>query len=116
MCITVFHQFPINPMPHLLMKIRSVTVPSLYNIHLVFEHNTEPTIDFEPLLHGPMYGPLKEPSLFGTVKADSETGTIAWPNGADFDPATPYKWDTHRSELAERALPLTKKRLVRDVT
>jgi hypothetical protein len=51
-----------------------------------------------------MYGPLKDPTLFRAVKVDPETGTIVWPNRADFDPATLYKWETHKSELAERAL------------
>ena len=91
-------------MNHLIIKIKSVTVPQLYKVNVVFEDNTEQTIDLEQLLTGKMYGPLKDPSLFRAVKVDSETGTIVWPNRADFDPATLYKWETHKSELAERAL------------
>lgn len=91
-------------MSHLIIKIKSARVPALYKLHLVFEDNTEQPVDLEPLLYGPMYGPLKDPSVFRAVKVDSETGTIVWPNGADFDPATLYKWESYRSELAERAL------------
>jgi hypothetical protein len=91
-------------MNHLIIKIKSVTVPQLYKVNVVFEDNTEQTIDLEQLLTGKMYGPLKDPSLFRAVKVDSETGTIVWPNGADFDPATLYKCETYKNELAERAL------------
>lgn len=91
-------------MKHLIVKVKSVAVLELYKVNVIFEDNTEQTIDLEPLLSGPKYGPLKDPSLFKAVKADHEIGTITWPNGADFDPATLYKWDVYKSELAERAL------------
>lgn len=95
-------------MHHLIIKVKSVSVHELYKIHVVFEDNTEQTIDLQPLLYGPMYGPLKDPAVFRAVEVDQETGTIVWPNGADFDPATLYRWESFKSELAERALQWTK--------
>lgn len=95
-------------MHHLIIKVKSVSVPDLYKILVIFADATEQTIDLEPLLYGPMYGPLRDPSVFRAVKVDQETGTIAWPNGADFDPATLYKWESYKNELAERALQWTK--------
>lgn len=86
-----------------------VSVPELYKIRVVFEDNTEQTIDLQFMLSGPMYGPLKDPAVFRAVKIDREVGTIVWPNGADFDPATLYKWESFRSELAERAIRWTTK-------
>lgn len=91
-------------MHHIITRIKSVSTPALYKIHVVFADDTEQTIDLEPMLFGPMYGPLRDPSLFNRVKVDAEVGTIVWPNGADFDPATLYKWDAVKNELAERAL------------
>lgn len=91
-------------MKHLIVKIKSVTTPAPYTIHLIFSDNTEQTIDLEPILMGPVYGPLKDPALFRSVRVDPEVGTIVWPNGADFDPATLYEWDSVKNELAERAL------------
>lgn len=91
-------------MKHLIVKVKSVTVPELYKVYVVFEDNTEQTIDLEPLLSGPIYGLLKDSSAFRAVQVDHETGTIVWPNGADFDPATLYKWESYKNELAERAL------------
>lgn len=91
-------------MNHPIIKIKSVSVPQLYKINVEFEDNSEQTIDLEPLLSGKLYGPLKDPTQFRTVRVDSETGTIVWANGADFDPATLYKWETYKHELAERAM------------
>ena len=71
-----------------------VTVPELYKIRVVFEDNTKQTIDLQFMLSGPMYGPLKDPVVFCAVKIDREVGTIVWPNGSDFDPATLYKWES----------------------
>ena len=96
-------------MKHLIARIKSVSVPGLYKIHVVFADQTERTIDLEPLLYGAMYGPLRDPSLFRAVTVDSEVGTIVWPNGADFDPATLYRWDSYESELRDRALTWSKK-------
>lgn len=91
-------------MKHLIVKIKSVTFPELYKIKVTFDDATERTIDLERLLYGPMYGPLKDPEIFKAVKVDPEASTVVWPNGADFDPATLYQWDSYVSELNERAL------------
>lgn len=91
-------------MNHFITKIKSVVTPALYKIHVVFSDNAEQTIDLEPMLFGPIYGPLREPSLFRSVEVDAEVGTIVWPNGADFDPATLYERDSVKNALAERAL------------
>lgn len=91
-------------MNHIIVKIITVAVPSLYKIHVVFSDHSEQTIDLEPILFGPVYGPLRDASLFRSVAVDDETGTIVWPNGADFDPATLYRWELVKKELAERAI------------
>jgi hypothetical protein len=59
------------------------------------------------VLAGEMYGPLRAESLFGKVQLDDETGTIYWPNGADFDPAILHDWERYRPDLARRAAAWT---------
>jgi hypothetical protein len=61
------------------------------------------TINFEPLLHGRLYGPLRDPFFFNQVRIDPEVRTVVWPNGADFDPATLHDWKAHESALIELA-------------
>lgn len=90
-------------MPHPLPQIKSAIPIAGYTLHIVFADNTEKIIDLEPILHGPLYGPLRNPKLFREVSVDPEIQTIVWPNGADFDPATLLAWDTVKNELAERA-------------
>jgi hypothetical protein len=43
-------------------------------------------VDVEPLLHGPVFEPLKDPAFFARVSVDRILGTVIWPNGADISP------------------------------
>jgi hypothetical protein len=70
-----------------MREITEVTVLDGFNVRLVFDDDSERTVDLEPLLRGPMFAPLKENApLFGQVRVHSDLGTIVWPNGADMDP------------------------------
>ena len=57
-----------------------------------FDDGTEQTIDFQPVLAGELYGPLRDLALFNQVQIDPEVRTLVWANGADFDPATLHDW------------------------
>ena len=60
-----------------------------------FDDKSEQTIDFQPVLAGELYGPLRDLEIFNRVKIDMEVHTLVWPNGADFDPATLHDWPEH---------------------
>jgi hypothetical protein len=45
------------------------------------------------MLRGELYGPFCDLDFFNHVRLDEETGTLVWPNEADFDPATLHDWD-----------------------
>ena len=66
-------------------------------------NHTEQTINFEPVLHGEMWGPLRDLNLFNHVGIDPIARTLSWPNGADFDPETLRNWPEYCDELANRA-------------
>jgi hypothetical protein len=68
-----------------------------------FSDNTEQRIDFAPVLKGALFGPLQDLATFNAVRLDDEAGTLVWPNGADFDPATLHDWSEVKDELASRA-------------
>lgn len=74
-----------------------------YTMRVFFDDGTQQIINFEPVLHGEMWGPLRDLTLFNQVSIDSIARTLTWPNGADFDPETLRNWPEHKDELAARA-------------
>ncbi len=88
---------------HGKIKIESVKVLKPYVIEMTFIDGTIRTINLEPILHGKMYGPLKDVDLFEKVQVNEEVSTIEWPNGADFDPETLYNWSEYKDRWIEKA-------------
>ena len=73
-----------------------------YTIRVIFDNEFERTIDFEPVLLGPIFGPLRELALFNQVTLDPDLGTLIWPTGADIDPNVLYEWPNHVDAIVER--------------
>jgi hypothetical protein len=58
-----------------------------YVLRLTFADGLSGDVDMEPRLWGPIFEPLRNDlGLFRSVTLDSESGTIVWPNGADYAP------------------------------
>lgn len=79
-------------MSHPIYCVESFEIISPYILRVRFDDDTEQTIDFQPILAGELYKPLRELSFFNLVDIDPEVKTLVWPNGADFDPATLHDW------------------------
>lgn len=90
-------------MLHPIYRVTSFNVIAPYTLCIHFDDGTQQTIDFEQVLHGQMFGPLRDLTVFNQVQLDTEVHTLIWPNGADFDPATLHDWPEHVAELTERA-------------
>lgn len=88
---------------HPICRVRSFEIVAPYTLRVTFDDQTEQTIDFEPVLAGDLYRPLRDASLFNRVMIDPEVQTLVWPNGADFDPATLHDWPRFADALAARA-------------
>ena len=74
-----------------MVEVRSVKVLEKYRVLLEFRDGAQKEVDLEPLLHGPIFEPMRRDSeLFRAVRVDVELGTIVWPNGADMDPDVLY--------------------------
>jgi hypothetical protein len=69
----------------------------------MFADGSEQEIDFKPVLHGELYGPLADASLFAEARIDEEAHTLVWPNGADFDPAMLHDWPAVGAAMIELA-------------
>jgi hypothetical protein len=88
---------------HPIHRITSFRAVGPFTLAVSFTDGTEQQIDFRPVLRGALFGPLQDPSVFNQVVLDPEAGTLVWPNGADFDPATLHDWPLVSEELARRA-------------
>ncbi|MFQ5527100.1 MAG: DUF2442 domain-containing protein [Thermoanaerobaculia bacterium] len=69
-----------------------------YRLRVEFSDGTAGEVDLSERLFGPVFEPLKDPSLFEKVSVD-EFGAICWPNGADLAPDALY---ARLKEPAER--------------
>jgi len=90
-------------MRHKIYRIRSFSIEGPYILRIGFDDGAEQVIDFQPILAGELFGPLRDLNVFNQVRIDPEVHTLVWPNGADFDPETLHDWPVHAEALAARA-------------
>ncbi len=90
-------------MYHKLYRVTNFEIVGDYTIRVEFDDNSEQVIDFRSVLHGEMWGPLQDLTLFNEVQLDPVAHTLTWPNEADFDPETLRNWPEYVDELTARA-------------
>lgn len=90
-------------MTHPIYRVESFEIVGDYKLKIKFDDGLVQTIDFQPVLAGELYGPLRDLSLFNQVEIDPEVATLVWPNGADFDPATLHNWSEQVEKLKKSA-------------
>ncbi|MEZ4713540.1 MAG: DUF2442 domain-containing protein [Caldilineaceae bacterium] len=74
-----------------------------YTLRVRFDDDSEQVINFEPVLYGEMFGPLRDKALFEQVRLDAEIRNLVWPNDAAFDPETLRNWPRYKDEFAKMA-------------
>lgn len=62
-----------------------------YSVWLRFEDGTEGEVDLSTELYGSVFEPLQDPVFFSRLRVNPDTGTIEWPNKADFAPEFLYE-------------------------
>ena len=70
----------------MILRILDAKVVGPYSLNLQFDDGTSGTADLLPMLTGPVFEPLKDPSYFAQVRVDPICQTVVWPNGADMAP------------------------------
>ena len=70
----------------MFLELRRVEPVRGYVLRLEFNDGAVREVDFSDELHGEVFAPLRDPALFSEVVVNPDTGTIEWPNGADFAP------------------------------
>jgi hypothetical protein len=88
-------------MIHTIVRVTDFREAAPHTLKVTFNDGTEQTIDFEPVLWGHYFEPLRDPNLFRQVRLDPEIYTLVWPNDAAFDPAALYNW--HKGDGEELA-------------
>ncbi len=94
-----------------LYRVTGFEIVADYTLRVKFNDGTEQVIDFEPILRGPVFGPLRDIAIFNQVKLEEDFGTLEWPTGADIDPTVLHDWPEHVESIIERrrqrfAMPL----------
>lgn len=90
-------------MDHPIHRVVAFAIVEPYTLNLRFDDGSGQRIDFRPVLEGELFGPLQNPDLFNAVSLDASAGTIVWPNGADFDPASLHDWPAVRDAFVALA-------------
>ena len=90
-------------MLHELYEVTKFKVVGPYRLWLEFDDGTTQEIDFEPILYGNLYGPLRDPAVFAQVEIDLISRTLVWPDGAGFHPETLRNWPRYRAAWVEAA-------------
>ena len=75
----------------------------LDTLHITFDDGHQQLVNFEPILQGEVFGPLRDPATFRQVRLDAELRNLVWPNGAMLDPWTLHDWPRVAAQMAERA-------------
>ena len=79
-------------MYHKIYKVMAFEIVGDYLLQVSFDDHTEQTINFEPVLHGEMWGPLRDLNLFNQVGIDPET-LRNWPEYCDELANRAQAWD-----------------------
>ena len=74
----------------MVLHITDAEVCGPYSLDVCFNDGVRKQVDLTPLLTGPVFRPLRDPSYFARVVVDSQSGTVVWPNGADLAPEALY--------------------------
>lgn len=91
-----------NVTEHRIYRVTAFEIIGDYTLRVHFDDGTEQIIDFEPVLYGPIFFPLRDVDLFNQVVLVNYAGCLEWPTGADFDPETLHDWPKYKSEIVER--------------
>jgi len=90
-------------MRHPIYRVVAFEQIGPYTLRIRFDDGISRSIDFEAILRGELFGPLRDSEKFARVTLDPEVHTLVWPSGADFDPAVLHDWPEHEAEFKKAA-------------
>ena len=69
-----------------MVEVTSAQYVDGYRIRVAFNTGESGTVDLKDALWGPVFEPLRDPSVFRRFELSKTLQTICWENGADFAP------------------------------
>ena len=72
-------------------RVEKLEFVKKFQLRLTFSNGSVRDVDLEKELYGEIFEPLKVQNEFDQAFLNQETGTIEWPNGADFAPEFLYE-------------------------
>jgi hypothetical protein len=75
----------------MFLHVTHVSYLKDYQLRLEFNDGKVKDLDLKDELYGEVFEALRELELFRKVAVNPDTGTIEWPNGADFAPEFLYE-------------------------
>jgi hypothetical protein len=87
-----------------VLHIIEAKVCGPHSLKLTFNDGTCKRVNVWPLLEGPIFEPLREPSYFARMVLDPVAGTVVWPNEADFAPEALYELEPEAEVVTSEAV------------
>jgi len=84
----------------LFLHVQRLSLPKSYELRIEFTNGIVKDVDLRRELYGPIFEPLRDPEFFRQVRVNEETGTVEWPNGADFAPEFLYETGREVKQVA----------------
>lgn len=73
-----------------ILRIKAASVCGPFSLQVTFSDGVSKRVNVRSLLRGPVMNPLTDETYFARVTLDKLSGTVTWPNGADFAPEALY--------------------------
>lgn len=70
----------------MFLHVSRVTPVDSFRLIVDFSNGVTKEVDLSGELYGEIFEPLRDPARFREASLNEETGTVEWPNGADFAP------------------------------
>lgn len=70
----------------MILHILNAELAGPASLTVTFSDGCDATVDLRPLLVGPIFEPLLDPTFFSRFTLDPVCKTVCWPNGADLAP------------------------------
>lgn len=90
-------------MDHPIYTVEEFEIVGDYTLRIAFNDGVVQAINFEPVLAGEVFGPLRDLETFNQVQIESHFKNLVWPNDAEFDPEILHDWPKYADEMRERA-------------